>query len=57
MPVLATPQPPPPPAVPPPLLELGVRQATALGWQQMSTGRLVRLLAGDPTALPTPTDT
>jgi hypothetical protein len=41
---------------PPPLLELGVRQATDLGWQQMSTGRLVRLLAGDTTALPTPTN-
>ena len=39
---------------PPPLLELGIRQAADLGWQQMSTGRLVRLLAADPTALPDP---
>jgi hypothetical protein len=44
-------------AASPPLLETGVRQAAALGWQQMSTGRLVRLLAGDQTALPTPTTT
>lgn len=42
--------------VPAPLLELGVRQAAALGWQQMSTARLVRLLTGDQTALPTPAD-